>query len=147
MARQHVVLEPVRATEQEAGVLKHLDQLLRPEEPQAKLVSATGEEIAIPESVYRLLRETVHLLASGRAVSLVPLHYELTTQEAADLLNVSRPFLIKLLEQREIPYAMVGSHRRIRIDDLLAYKHRRDANRREHLRQLTQFSQDEGFYQ
>lgn len=79
-------------------------------------------------------------------MSLVPLEQELTTQEAADLLNVSRPFLIKLLEQGEIPYIKVGSHRRIRFEDLIAYKQQRDLKRRQSLKELIHFSQDEGFY-
>ena len=79
-------------------------------------------------------------------MSLVPLKQELTTQEAANLLNVSRPFLIKLLEQGEIPYIKVGSHRRIRFEDLMAYRQQRDLKRRQSLKELTQFSQHEGFY-
>lgn len=80
-------------------------------------------------------------------MSLVPLEQELTTQEAADLLNVSRPFLLKLLEQGEIPYIKVGSHRRIRFEDLMAYKQQRYLKRRQSLKELTHFSQDEGFYE
>lgn len=140
------MLEPVLATEKEAQVIKHLDLLLGSKTSQAKLVGCDGEEIVIPESVYFVLRQVIHLMASGRAVSLVPLEHELTTQEAADLLNVSRPFLVKLLEQGEIPYIKVGSHRRIRFEDLMAYKQQRERERRQCLKELTQFSQDEGFY-
>lgn len=147
MSKPNALLEPIFATEKEAQVIKHLDLVLSAKTSQAKLVETDGEEIFIPESVYYVLRQVVHLLASGRAVSLVPLEHELTTQEAADLLNVSRPFLVKLLEQGEIPYIKVGSHRRIRFDDLMGYKQRREQDRRQNLRELTQFSQDEGFYE
>jgi excisionase family DNA binding protein len=70
----------------------------------------------------------------------------MTTQQAADFLNVSRPYLIKLLEQGEIPYIKVGSHRRIRFEDLMEYKQQRNSKRREGLKELTEFLQDEGFY-
>lgn len=93
------------------------------------------------------MRQAVHLMASGQAVSLVPLARELTSQQAADILNVSRPFLIKLLDQGEIPYIKVGSHRRIQFQDLMAYKQQRDLKRWQSLQELTQFGQDEGFYE
>jgi len=72
---------------------------------------------------------------------------ELTTQEAADILNVSQPFLVKLLENAEIPYIKVGSHRRILFQDLMIYKEQRKVKRRQGLKKLTQFLQDEGFYE
>ncbi|HCF28824.1 MAG TPA: DNA-binding protein [Cyanobacteria bacterium UBA11049] len=148
MTKPSATLEPVFATEKEARVIKSLDIALKAKTKNyAKLVGTDGQEIVLPESVYSILRQVVHLMASGRAVSIVPLEHELTTQEAADLLNVSRPFLVKLLEQGEIPYIKVGSHRRIQFEDLTAYKQRRDRERRQNLRELTQFSQDEGFYE
>lgn len=148
MTKPSALLEPVFPTEKEVRVIKHLDLVLGSKTTHcAKLVGTDGEEIVIPESVYFVLRHVIHLMASGRAVSLVPLEHELTTQEAADLLNVSRPFLVKLLEQRKIPYIKVGSHRRIRFEDLMAYKQQREQERRQCLKELTQFSQDEGFYE
>lgn len=138
MTKPNATLEPVIATEKEAGLIKSLDIVLKAKTKNyAKLVGTNKEEIALPESVYSVLRQVVHLMASGRAVSLVPLEHELTTQKAADLLNVSRPFLIKLLEQGEIAHIKVGSHRRIRFEDLMAYKQRRDRERRQSLRELT----------
>lgn len=103
MTKLNALPEPIFATEKEAPLIKHLDLVLSSKTSQAKLVGTDKEEIFIPESVYHVLRQVIHLMASGRAVSLVPLEQELTTQEAADILNVSRPFLIKLLEQGEIP--------------------------------------------
>ncbi len=85
-------------------------------------------------------------LAQGQGVTLVPEDKELTTQQAADLLNVSRPYLVKLLEQRQIPYTKTGTHRRLRVADLVAYKARRDEERGEALAELTQLSEELGHY-
>jgi excisionase family DNA binding protein len=116
------------------------------ERPALRLVSAHGEEVELPESVVRLLRGAVHDLAQGRAITLVSGEQELTTQQAADILNVSRPYLIKLLDQGDIPYTMTGSHRRVRLDDLMSYKQIRDRERREALDRLVRISEEFGLY-
>ena len=87
---------------------------------------------ALTESLMALLR----LVSSRQGFQMIPLSADLTTQQAADLLNVSRPYLIKLLEAGDINYATVGRHRRIRAEDLFAYKTARDAERREALSEL-----------
>jgi excisionase family DNA binding protein len=143
---QNLPVESVVAQEQEALSIKHLESILQLEGSQPKLVGVDGQEIPIPESVYQVLYQTVHALASGKVISVVIQDRELTTQKAADILKVSRPYLIKLLDQGEIPCIRVGTHRRVRFDDLMKYKEQRDTKRREGIKQFTQFLEVEGFY-
>lgn len=100
------------------------------------------ERVEIPLSAFRLLMEILQQMANGNAVALIPKHAELTTQEAAEFLNVSRPFVIKLIEQNELPCKMVGTHRRILFSDLDAYKQRVDANRSAALDELAKQAQE-----
>ncbi|MEH2405442.1 helix-turn-helix domain-containing protein [Nostoc sp.] len=143
---QNMSLNSVISPQLEAESIKELERVLSVKDFQAKLLGANGEKINIPEPIYQVLLQVVHAMASGKAISIIPQQQELTTQQAAELLNVSRPYLIKLLEQGEIPHIKVGSHRRVRFDDLMKYKQQRDTKRREGLKELTQFLQDEGFY-
>jgi len=142
------VLEPITADNEQAAV-EAFGRALRVVRPHAKLVGPDGNEIPVPESIYRVLEQVVPLLASDHAVSIVPVGHLLTTQEAAELLNISRPFLIKLLDQGILPFERPegpGSHRRIRFEDLMEYKHNRDKERRKQLKRLTQLSQEAGLY-
>ncbi len=93
----------------------------------ARLVGVNDEAIALPQAVYRLLSVVVHQLALDNAVAIMPGNQQLTTQQAAGLLNISRPFLIQLLERGELPYVRVGTHRRLNVDAVLAYRQRRAA--------------------
>lgn len=144
--RHNVPIEAVK-TEQEAQSIKQLEDILNKQGSQVKLIGTNGEQIDIPESLYQVLRHVVHAMASGQAVSLVPHSYEMTTQQAAEFLNVSRPYVVKLLEQGEIPYIKVGSHRRVCFEDLVRYKEQRDVKRSQLLKQLIEMSEEAGLYE
>ena len=97
---------------------------------------------ALPAGAVQLLMAILEDMAAGRAVTLVPQNAELTTQEAADFLNVSRPFLVQLLEQKKLPFRLVGTHRRVRFEDVLRYKEDIDSKRRKALDELTAQAQE-----
>jgi excisionase family DNA binding protein len=103
-----------------------------------------GAEVILPASALRLLKDVLAEMAQGRAVAILPVQAELTTQQAADLLNVSRPYLIGLLEERKIPFRLVGQHRRVRLDDLLSYKRKDDERRRQIADELAADGQELG---
>lgn len=139
--------DPVLASDKDAPLVRELDDALAKNLGAAKLRAPSGEEIELPHSVFEVLVRVVHEMARGNAVRVLPVHTELTTQQAAEILGVSRPYLVGLLEEGEVPFRKVGSHRRVRLDDLLVYKDKRDRDRRDALNQLTAESQKLGLYE
>jgi excisionase family DNA binding protein len=136
--------EPVTLPESEQAQIQGLNRMLEAGAPA--LVSADGQRMNLPDAVFRLLKDIVRNMQLGRAIVLVPENQQLTTQRAADLLGVSRPYLIKLLEGGELPYHKVGSHRRIFLKDLVAYQKQRHAERRAALDQIAREAFESGLY-
>ena len=149
-----VLLDPVQPNEHDVVVAisalstvrryleRHGD---RPGEVRIKVDEADdGSELVVPRGALELFARILAHMAAGEGVSVVPAHAELTTQQAADLLNVSRPFLIGLLEAGEIEYRKVGAHRRVTMSSLMDYMRRDDERRRETADELTALSQELG---
>ena len=105
-------------------------------------IAETGELVELPAVAVRLLVDMLSAMAEGDAVTLIPIRAELTTQQAAELLGVSRPFLVKQLEEGVIPFRRVGTHRRILFSDLMQYKQEIDSKRLEALDELTAQAQE-----
>jgi excisionase family DNA binding protein len=102
------------------------------------------EAIYLPAGAVRLLLDLLTQMAKGNAVTLLPMHAELTTQQAADILNVSRPYFVKLLDTGVVGHRKVGTHRRVLLRDVIAYKREVDTNRAQALEELTRQAEDQG---
>lgn len=147
--RMTPVAVPPDQRPQVAALFKALGDLAdRPSDltAQCRLIGPDGESIVIPESVFHVLERVVEVLARGDAITVVPVGRELTTQQAANLLNVSRQYLVRLLNEGALPFRTTGKHRRLQVEDVLAYKEKRDRDRRAALRVLSQMSEDLGGY-
>ena len=123
-----------------------LHDLLR-RDGMARLIGKAGEPVLeLPDAVYELLLRIVEGMQERKAISIVPVMQDLTTQEAASLLGVSRPFFVKLLEAGKVPYHMTGTHRRVYLKDLLTYKQHRDEERHEALNRMAEDAERAGLY-
>ena len=136
--------EPVTPTSDEARLAKASSRRLAPFLNRNLLVrlAETDETVELPAAAVRVLVDLLSAMAEGNAVTLIPIHAELTTQQAADLLGVSRPFLIKQLEDNTMPFRKVGTHRRVLFRDLMVYKREMDRKRLEALGELTAQAQE-----
>ena len=146
------LLETITPTEADARLAHESSRLLathrldRRPSVRIKILDEgeAAETVVVPASALRLFLHMLSEMAQGNAVTLIPTHAELTTQQAADLLGVSRPYLVKLLNEGKMPCRTVGKYRRVRFDDLMAYKRKDDEARAKVLDQLTAEAQELG---
>ena len=110
------------------------------------LVGPDQTSIPIPESIYNILVQVINYMAQGKGVSVVPEMQEMTTQQAANILGVSRPFLIKLLDAGTIDFHRTGAHRRVYLKDVMEYRAKRDAERKQVLTGLAKKAVEDGHY-
>lgn len=143
----------VALSDEDRRLLMQLEELLAATRPDdagdtitLTLSTGSGQRQELPPSVAAALRTLTALLARGDDVALVPVHKELTTHEAAALLNVSRPFLVKLLDEGIIPSTRVGTHRRVRLNDVLAYRQQRAETNTRRLDEMLSYAQQHGGY-
>lgn len=130
-------------TEEEVSVARQTSRALAKYANEERVcMSINGqEEVILPGPAMDILLTVLSEISQGNAISVMPVHAELTTQEAANLLNVSRPHLVKLLEAGEIAFSKVGSHRRVKAKDLFDYKNQMDKERTAALDELAELSQ------
>lgn len=140
---------PTLPSEDEARVARESSRLLatiigRGDAAQLRVIDGE-DKITVPLPALRMLMAVLAQMAEGRAVTVVPYDAELTTQQAADFLNVSRPHLVSLLKQGKLPHRKVGTHRRVRFEDLVAYKKESFVSRERALDELAKEAQELGF--
>jgi excisionase family DNA binding protein len=149
-ASTETLMTPIRPNEQDVRLARRSSSKmsrLKSSRGAFRMIVTSGEdkeEITIPAVAFRMLEMILNEMAQGHAVALSPVDREVTTQKAADLLNVSRPHLIKLLESGRIPFRKIGSHRRIRVADVLEYKARMDAEAERAFAELVEQAQELG---
>ena len=143
-------IEPVAATEAEVPLARESSRRLAQYLTRSKPLRITPEggkgteAVVLPASAVKLLVRLLSEMAAGNAVTLIPVHAELTTQQAADLLGVSRPFIIKQIEDEKLPHRKIGTHRRVMFKDLMEFKRRIDSDRAKALEQLAAEAQKLG---
>lgn len=141
-------MTPIERTVLPGGVEDRLAELLAALETSRRpaLVAADGSRVELPDELFDVLHDVVTALSRGLAITVAPRHTVLGTGEAAQLLGVSRPTLVRLLESGEIPFSQPGRHRRIRLDDLLAHQARSRRARAGGLDEMVRAAEDAGVY-
>lgn len=151
-ALRELELPDKTAADQAAQAVAELNAFLRAHPtPTGRVRLCTEDDgpetqVVIPAVAFRFFVDVLAELANGNAVTVAPVHAELTTQRAADLLNVSRPYLIKLLDEGRIPFRRVGNRRKVQLVDVLDHKRRDDVRRLELLDELTREADELGLY-
>ena len=138
------VVDPPAVLDEMLDLARFLDQHAEP----AALIGPDGEQIPLPLEAYQVLKQIVGAMQRGDSVSVEPLDKLLTTQQAADLLGISRSTLVRLLQADELPYERLGDarHRRLRLHDVLAYRDRKRNDRRQRLDEMTRQGSEDGLY-
>jgi excisionase family DNA binding protein len=136
--------EPITLPATEQTQVRDLERMLDLGAPA--LVSVSGERLVVPPTVYEVLRKVVELMAEGKSVTLLPDNQVVTTQRAADLLGMSRPFFIKLLETGAMAHHRVGNQRRVYLRDVLEFARKRDEERQAALDRLSRQAVEVGLY-
>lgn len=147
-------MEPVAAPASEKRAVAELSEFLDRMAHEAShglptclLSGPLGEKVELPPSIFYVLERVAEVMRRGDAITVVPVGRELTTQQAAALLNVSRQYLVQhLLDGGAIPHTKTGTHRRVKVEDVMAYKRARDTDRRKKLRELTRLTEQVGGY-
>ena len=146
MSAANLAFEPISPSQEDIELAETSSRILssyiEDQETQNIRIIEDDETITIPAVAFRLLVQILSQMAKGNAIIIIPIHAELTTQEAADFLNVSRPFLVKLLDSGQIPYRKVGTHRRVYFKDVAEYKKRIDEQRSKTLDELVAQAQE-----
>lgn len=143
-SRQARVLDAPDDLSEMLDLAKFLQQNSAP----AALLGPDGEQIPLPMVAYEVLRQVVDAMERGASVSVEPIDRQLTTQQAAEVLGVSRSTLVRLLNEHELPFERLGDsrHRRLRLHDVLAYRDRKRTERRDRLDELTRQASEDGLY-
>jgi excisionase family DNA binding protein len=142
--------EPVTPSEADAVLARESARLLVPQlakangSMQLRIGEPGGDVVTIPTAAFRLLVTILAHMASGNAIRIIPHQAELTTQEAAELLNVSRPYLVRLLDEGRMPSHRVGTHRRVLFKDVMSYKNEHRRARQAVLKKLSDLDQELG---
>ena len=143
MAAPGLIIKPPKNEDELKGIIELVQKITNNEKV---IIAKDGQSIEVPNYVSKILYEILSILSKGGSMTVIPMEKELTTQQAADILNVCRPYLVKLLENDEIPYHKVGSHRKVLMRDLIAYKESITTNRKKQLLDLVSLSQELGLY-
>jgi len=139
---ERTVLPPVEPIGELSALLERMGAA-----PHTTLSGPSGEHLALPPEVFDVLRNIVETMAGGHAVTIAPVRQRLTTQEAAEMLGIRRPTLVKLLESGEIPFERPGSHRRVKLVDVLTYRDQVSTQRRESLDRMVEIADQSGMYE
>lgn len=138
---EQLVLPPEAAMDDLVAMMQRADA------GASTLSGPHGEQYELPPELFALLRDVVFALAAGQAVTVAPVNQRLTTQQAADLLGISRPTFVKLLDEGEIAFEVPGRHRRVRLDDVLEYRKRRSVGQRRVLDEMVEIAHDSDMYE